>query len=120
MKDGKNTVCGVISVALAVLNGLGLLGFVGALVLQRPVFMQIFMDFGVALPLPTRVVLMIPSGVIVMSTLVLLAMLVGKEFIGRKVIPLVLNIVWMVAALGVSLLSAWALMAPVAGTIGEM
>ena len=42
------------------------------------------------------------------------------QFIAHKVIPLVLNIVWMVAALGVSLLVTWALMAPVATGIGEM
>ena len=120
MKKGTNTVLGITSIALAVLNGLGLLGFSGALVFQRRVFMEIFMDFGVTLPLPTRLVLMIPGGLIIVITLVLLVLLIGKEFIGNKVIPLVLNLVWMVAALGVSLLVTWALMAPVAGTIGEM
>ena len=120
MMDRRNMVCGIVSIVLAVLNGLGLLGLAGALVFQRVTFMEIFADLGVALPFSTRVVLMIPNSVIILSTLVLLALLVGKEFIGRKAIPLMLNIAWIAAGFAVSLLLAWALMGPMADAMGEM
>jgi hypothetical protein len=120
MTDGQNRVCGVVSILLAVVNAIGILGSAGALVLQRVTFMEIFTDLGVALPFPTRVVLIIPNSVIILSTLVLLALLVGKEFIGRKAIPLILNIAWIAAGFAVSLLLAWALMAPMADAMGAM
>lgn len=120
MDERKNRICGIVSIVLAVLNGLGLIGFAISLLFQRPKFATIFSDFGATLPLLTRAVLAIPNGLIVFGTVLLLALLVGKEFIRRKTIPLVLNIAWIAAGIGISLLFAWAMMAPLAGTTEQM
>lgn len=120
MNERKNRLCGIASIVLAVLNAFGLFGFAFSLLFIMPKFAAMYADFGSPLPPPTQVVLSIPNSVVIIGTGLLFALLVGKEFIPKKTTPLFLNIAWLGVALVVSVLLAWALMAPMIETIETM
>ena len=107
-----NRVCGIISVILAVVNGLGLFWSVFALIYLRPKFMAVFADLDAELPTITRILFQTPFAVVLMAVPILLALLVAKEFIRIKVIPLILNILWLGSGLALATLLYWALVAP--------
>ena len=111
---------GVISIVLAVLNCLGLVVFTAGMLFQRPKFVEIYVDLGVALPVGTRMIIAIPGAVVLLIAGLFLALLIAKEFITKKTVPLVLNFVWIIIAVAASVLVALALMAPLAGTIEQM
>lgn len=120
MSEKKIGPCGVISIVLAVLNCLGLVVFTAGMLFQRPQFAAIYADLGAALPVGTRMIIAIPSVAVVVIAGVLLALLIAKEFISKKIVPLVLNIVWIVVAIAVAALVCLALMAPLVTTIEQM
>jgi len=112
MTDSKRGPSGIISIVLTILNGLGLVGFTVALLRSRATFAQMYANFGAVLPSGTIALLSIPSSAIVLVCLLLLTALIGKEFMARKTLPLVLNCVWIVIAITVSIVVSMALMAP--------
>ena len=120
MSEKKIGTCGIISIVLAVLNCLGLVVFTFGMLYQRPKFVAIYADLGAALPVGTRMVIAIPGVVVLLVAALLFALLIVKEFIPKKTIPLVLNIVWIVVAIASSVLVSWALMGPLMTTIEQM
>jgi hypothetical protein len=120
MSEEKIGPCGVISIVLAVLNCLGLVVFTVGMLFQRPTMVAIYSDLDVALPVGTRMIIAIPGAVVLLVAGLFLALLIAKEFIPKKTIPLLLNISWIIIAVVASFLVSLALMAPLAGTIEQM
>jgi len=120
MGENKNGICRVVSIVLAVFNGLGILAFAFGMLYQRPKFLAIYADLEIALPVLTRLVIATPGGVVLFVSLVLLALLVAKEFIRRSIVPLVINLVWLVLGLATIMLVAMALMLPLATTVEHL
>jgi hypothetical protein len=120
MSEKKIGPCGVISIVLAVLNCLGLVVFTVGMLFQRPEFIEIYAGLGTALPVGTRMIIAIPSVVVLLIAGLFLALLIAKEFIPKKIVPLVLNLVWIVIAVVASVLVSLALMAPLVGTMEQM
>ncbi len=112
MTEKRNRTFGVISIILLVLNCLGLIGYTLGLLLNRTTFQEIYSDFGVPLPVALRLYFATPAIVYILVTGILLALLILKEKIKRKSIPLQLNIAWMIMALVVSPLTFMVLMMP--------
>jgi len=120
MSEKKIGPCGVISIVLAVLNCLGLVVFTIGMLFQRPKFVEIYADMGVAIPVGTRMIITIPGAVVLLIAVLFLALLIAKEFIAKKTVPLLLNIVWIIIAVVASVLVSLALMAPLVGTIEQI
>jgi hypothetical protein len=114
MNESKHGACAIISIVLTVLNGVGLIAFTVGFLACRPKCEQMYADFGAPLPTMTYTLFAVPSAVVVLLSLLLLGALVGKEFIRHKALPLVLNCIWIVLAITLSMLVSLALMAPVA------
>ena len=64
--------------------------------------------------------LTLPGPVLLLLTVLLLVFLIGKEFIPNKVIPLVLNLLWMAAAMAAALFVSFALTAPLVQIIQQL
>ncbi len=120
MNEFRNGTRGTVSVLLAVLNGLGVLASAFGMLYQRPRFVEVYADLGVALPVVTRMLIAIPSSVVLFVALLLLALLIAKEFISNKTVPLVINVVWLLVGIAFAVLGAMALMAPLAATVEQM
>jgi hypothetical protein len=116
----RNRACGVVSIVLAAVNGLGLLAFAFGMLYQRPKLVAVYADLEVALPVATRLLISIPGSVVVAVTLMFLALLVAKELIPSKTVPLVLNLVWLVAGIALAIFFSMAMMAPLVTTIEQM
>ena len=120
MSEKRIGACGVISIVLAVLNCLGLVVFTVGMLFQRPKFVEIYAALGVALPVGTRMIIAIPGAVVLLIAGLFLALLIAKEFIPQKTVPLVLNFVWIIIAVAASVLVSLPLFAPLAGTLEQM
>ena len=120
MNEKKIGPCGVISIVLAVLNCIGLIVFTVGMLFQIPKFVAIYDDLGVALPVGTRMVISIPGASVLLVAALLLALLIVKEFISKKTIPLVLNLIWIAVAIAFSALVALAMMAPLIAATEQM
>lgn len=97
MDDKGERACGITSIILCILNGLSLLSFAWLFLLLRRVLGEMFADFGGQLPVPTRVLLGLPSWLVVLTVVVLLALLIWKEWLAPRWKPLILNVVWLLA-----------------------
>jgi hypothetical protein len=100
MKESNRDIVGIASILLAVLNGIILVASVGASLMVRQRFADIFADFNAELPTATVIFLSIPWIVWLAVVVVVLAVLVAKEFITRKWIPLWLNLLFIGLAVG--------------------
>jgi hypothetical protein len=121
MSEKRIGPCGVISIVLAVLNCLGLVVSTIGMLFQRPKFVEIYADLGVEqLPVGTRMIIAIPGSVVLLIAGLFLALLIAKEFIAKKTVPLVLNFVWIIIAVAASFLVSRALVVPLIRTIGQM
>ncbi len=122
MSEESERVCGVISIVLAVLNGLALLVFALGGLHVRERFLKIYQDLlsGEALPAATQFVLSVPQWAVLLCTLGLLGVLSVKELIRPKWVPLCLNILWFLIGTVVSVLFSATLMAPLVTIIQQM
>ena len=91
MEKKKLSVAGIISIVLAVLNGSGLLVSLGSSLHIRHKFLVIYQDLEVDLPVLTQGILSTHWGIWLLAGLVLLAVLVVKEFIPKKGITILIN-----------------------------
>lgn len=91
MDKKKLGVAGVVSIVLAVLNGIGVLVSVGYSLHIRHKFIQIYQELGAELPGVTQMVLNTHWTIWILISLILLAILAVKELISKKWIPLLLN-----------------------------
>lgn len=122
MSEKTGKVCGVISIILAVLNGLALLVFALGWLHIRGRFLEIYQDLlsDQALPVATQFVLSVPSWIVLLGTLVLLGILSVKEMLRPKWVPLCLNVFWFLIGVVVSILFSTILMAPLVTIIQKM
>ena len=102
MTDDSNRALGTVSFVLAAMNSVLLVLSVTWFLCLRPTFLELFQQFGTELPLITRIVFGVPVPAIVIGAVVLLVLLVAKELIPMKVFPLSFNLMWIVAATGLS------------------
>ena len=94
MAGDESKIVGTISILLAVFNGVVLIVSVGASLTIRQGFAGLFLDFEAPLPWMTVVLLSTPLIVWAVVMVFLLVVLVVKEFITRKWIPLCLNLLF--------------------------
>ena len=122
MSEKSDRVSGIISIVIAVLNGVGLLGVAIGGIHVRGRFSEIFFDLLGDKPLPaaTQLVIAVPSWTVLVVTVGLLGLLVVKELIRPKWIPLCLNVLWFFVGAIVSLLFTAALFAPLVSVIEQM
>ena len=122
MSEKSDRVSGIASIVLAVLNGVGLLVFAIGGIHLRGRFSEIFFDLLGDKPLPaaTQLVISVPSWTVLLVTLGLLGLLVVKELIRSKWIPLCLNVLWFFVGAIMSLLFTAALFAPLVTVIEQM
>jgi len=113
MNDRKQLVLTIISGIFTALNILALLIFTGFMIFQRPYFTEMYMDFGVALPVPTQILISLPAWPFLFAGLTITGLLIVKELIPNKGMALILNLVWAVIAIAVTALTAVALLAPI-------
>ena len=91
MEKKKLGVAGVISIVFAGLNAIGLIVTVGLSLHIRGVFAEMFADFGATLPAITQMVLDIHWMLAIGVAAPFFVILVAKEFITKKWIPLLIN-----------------------------
>ena len=122
MSEKSDRVSGIISIVIAVVNGVGLLGVAIGGIHMRGRFSEIFFDLLGDKPLPaaTQLVISVPSWTILLVALGLLGLLVVKELIRSKWIPLCLNVLWFFVGAIMSLLFTAALFAPLVSVIEQM
>jgi len=120
MTTPRDHLLGIVSIVLTVLNCIGVFVFVGGMLYLRPKFMAIYADLGAALPYATRLVIVIPGGLVLFLGLIVAGLLVAKEFIPRKAVPLVINLSWSVIAIVMSVFAYWVLTAPLVALMEEM
>ena len=122
MSEKSNRVCGIVSVVLAVLNGLALLVFALGGLHVRGRFLAIYEELlsRTALPGATQFVLTVPSWTVMVGTAVLLVLLGVKELIRPKWFPLCLNVLWFLLGAVVSVLFAAVLVAPLPTIIQQI
>lgn len=82
---------GIISIVFAVLNGIGIVASTGCGLFVRGKFLQMYAELGAELPVMTRLFLNFHWGIWIVISAFLLLVLVAKEFIPKKWIPLLLN-----------------------------
>jgi len=92
-----------VSAAFAAVDCLILLVESGFSLVMRRRFVELYADFSVSLPLPTRIILGTPSLLWLACTLLLLLGLIAKEFVPNKRLTLAINL----AFFGVELLYAF-------------
>jgi hypothetical protein len=114
MSGKSDRVCRIISLLLAVVNGLALPAMVLGGLRVRGRFLAIYKDLfpGLSLPAVTRFVVSVPAWAVFGVAYLLLGVLVAKEFIRPRWVPLCLNLAWMLAGVMVAVMFAVALMAP--------
>jgi type II secretory pathway component PulF len=108
------------SIVFAAVNAvtfcLCVLGFLRA----RGHFAEIFKEMAVALPVVTQFVLAVPGGVVLAVAILLLALLVAKEWLRPVWIPLVLNALWLAFGAVLVLVFVLAMMLPLVALITKM
>ena len=102
MTDRSKSATAIISAVFTALNIIGLLFFTGVMIFQRPHLTEMYMDFGVALPALTQLLISLPSGLFLFAALTLTGLLVVKELMPNKGMTLVLNLVFSVLAIAVT------------------
>jgi hypothetical protein len=112
MDDKGERVCGITSVVLCVFNAVALVLLAIGFGTVRRLATSMYADFGVQLPHPTRLLLAPPDGLLAFLVLVLLALLIGKEWLVPKWKPLCLNVAWLLAGIVATVLLCMALMLP--------
>ncbi len=122
MSEKSNSVCGIISIVLAVLNGLALLVFAVGGLHVRGRFLEIYQDLlsGESLPAATQLVLSVPAWAVLLIVVLLLVILGVKELIRPKWVPLCLNVLWFLIGGVVSLVFSAVLMAPLITIIQQL
>lgn len=91
MEERKPGGAGAVGVALAVLNGIGVIGSVVLSLVIRGKFSAIFAELGAALPGMTRLFLSLHPATLVLAAVILLGILTAASLIPGKVVPHVLN-----------------------------
>ena len=122
MSEKSDRVGGTVSIVMAALNGVGLLGVALGGLRVRGRFFEIYCDLLGDKPLPaaTQLVISVPSWTVLVVTVGLLGLLVVKELIRPKWIPLCMNVVWLFIGAIVSLLFSAALFIPLVTIIEQM
>jgi len=120
MEKKKFGVAGVISVVLAVLNAIGLLVSLGFSLHIRHKFIEIYEDLGAELPILTQGVLNTHWTIWILISLLLLVVLIVKEFIPKKRIPLVLNGLFFLLGIVYWAVFSTAMMVPLMELIQQM
>ena len=111
---------GWVSIAFAVVNGLALIFTTVGMLQVREKFAAIYGDLGVQLPTLTQFVLSVPPTGVACAALLLLALLAAKEFLRPRVVPLAINLAWLVAGAVVVGLFTLALFRPLVSVVGAL
>jgi hypothetical protein len=122
MNERSSSVCGIISIVLAALNGLALLVFAVGGLHMRGRFLEIYQDLlsGESLPGATQLVLTVPAWSVLLIAVLLLGILSVKELIRPKWIPLCLNLLWFLIGGVVFFVFSAVLMAPLMTIIQQI
>jgi len=91
MNERERGIAGIVSVVFAGLNALGIIITATLSLHMRQKWLAIHEDLGATLPQITQAVINMPWGVWILVTGLLLGIVVLKELISRKWIPLLLN-----------------------------
>ncbi len=120
MKDKKQSLAGIVSIVFAGLNVLGVLVSTGYTLHIRHQFVQIYDDLGADLPALTQMILNVHWTLWVFVSLFCLAVLILKELIEKKWIPLLLNGFFVLIGIAYWVLFSTALMIPFMQVIQQM
>ena len=120
MKDRKLGAGGLVSIVLAVLNGIGLMVSVGCSLHIRRQFIQIFQELEVELPAMTQMILNVHWAIWILLSIILLAILAAKELIPKKWIPLLINGLYVLLGIIYWAVFSTAMMIPLMSLVQEM
>ncbi len=120
MENRKQSVAGVISIVFAAINAVGIMLTMGYSLHIRHKFTEVHEDLGAELPSITAMVLNIHWSAWVLVSLSLLAVVLAKEVISRKWIPILLNVAFVLICIAYWAFFAVAMMIPLASIIQQM
>ena len=120
MSEKANRICGIVSMVLTILNAVILSASTLWSILVRSKFKMIYDDMEIKLPVVTQTVMDLPWFVFVTVSLLLMGLLLVKEALKQKWIPLTINIVWIAATSIYQTLYAIILLLPMVVIIGSL